>query len=234
VKLRVGTSGWAFKEWRGPFYPTDLKDDAMLGYYAGRYPTVEINNTFYRLPREHVLADWASRVPDGFSFTIKASRSITHFFRLKPESKRGLDILLRGTAVLGDKLGPILFQLPPRMPRDVELLRAFVAQLPDDRRFTVEFRDERWFDDEVYAVLGSRDIALCVSETDDYRSPVIATASWGYVRPHKRYYDDTGLAEWRRRVAAQPWSEAYMFFKHDHADGSGPLAVDAFTQAALV
>ena len=113
-------------------------------------------------------------------------------------------------------------------------LRAFVELLPDDRRFTIEFRDERWFDDAVYSVLASRDIALCVSETEDHRSPVIATASWGYVRPHKRFYDDPGLAEWRRRVAEQPWSEAYVFFKHDHAEGSGPLAVEAFTQAALV
>jgi uncharacterized protein YecE (DUF72 family) len=233
VKLLVGTSGWAFKEWKGPFYPLSLKDDAMLGFYASRYPTVEINNTFYRLPREHVLADWASRVPEGFTFTVKASRGITHFARLKPEAKRGLDILLRGTAALGSKLGPILFQLPPKMPLDVELLRAFLDLLPDDRRFAMEFRDPRWFDDAVYALLSSRDIAMCVSETDDYRSPVLSTATWGYVRPHRLDYDEEGIAEWRRRIGEQPWDEAYVFFKHDHAEGSGPLAVDSFTQAAL-
>jgi uncharacterized protein YecE (DUF72 family) len=188
MKLLAGTSGFAFKEWKGPFYPADLKDDAMLGFYAGRFPTVEINNTFYRLPREQVLLDWASRVPDTFTFAIKASQRITHFARLKPT-------------------------------------------LPTDRRYTVEFRHESWFDDEVYAVLRERDIPLCVTEQPDFASPIVTTASWGYVRLHRLDYDAQLLDEWSRRIASQPWTDAFVYFKHDEGIGSGPPAVDAFIES---
>ena len=133
MRLLAGTSGYAFKEWKGSFYPGDLKDAGMLGYYATRYPTVEINNTFYRLPRENVLQDWASQVPESFTFAIKASQRITHFARLKPESKELLGYLLQNTTVLGDKLGPVLFQLPPNMPKDLERLKTFLDFLPRGR-----------------------------------------------------------------------------------------------------
>jgi uncharacterized protein YecE (DUF72 family) len=231
MKLLAGTSGFAFKEWKGPFYPADLKDDAMLGYYAGRFPTVEINNTFYRLPREHVLLDWASQVPESFTFAIKASQRITHHARLKPEAASAVEFLLKNTSALGARLGPILFQLPPNLKRDVERLRAFVATLPADRKYTVEFRHESWFDDEVYAVLGERDIPLCITEQPDFASPVVATATWGYARLHRLDYDPSSLEEWSRRIAAQAWNEAYVYFKHDEGVGSGPPAVDAFIQA---
>ena len=231
MNVLVGTSGFAFKEWKGPFYPADLKDDAMLEYYSGCYPTVEINNTFYRLPKEHVLQDWASQVSDGFTFAIKASQRITHFARLKPEAASALEFLLRNTATLGSKLGPILFQLPPNLQKDLDRLKAFVALLPADRRFTIEFRHESWFDDAVFDVLSSRDIALCVAEGEENVStPNVATASWGYLRLHRQDYDDAMLMEWRDRVAAMSWSEAYVYFKHDYIDGSGPLAVDRFVQ----
>jgi len=233
VKLLVGTSGFAFKEWKGVFYPEGLKDDAMLGFYASRYPTVEINNTFYRLPREHLLQHWASQVPDGFTFTIKASRSITHFARLKPDAARALGFLLQNTATLGNRLGPILFQCPPDFKKDIDRLRAFLALLPGERRYTMEFRHESWFDDEVIAELRARDVALCVCEQEDFRSPALSTASWGYLRLHRLDYAPPALAEWRAFVAAQNWSEAYVFFKHDHADGSGPPAVEAFTHASV-
>ncbi len=231
MKLLVGTSGFAFKEWKGPFYPEDLKDDAMLGFYASRYPTVEINNTFYRLPKESVLLDWASQVPDSFTFSIKASRRITHFARLKPGAADALGFLLQNTATLGTRLGPILFQCPPDLTKDIDRLRAFLALLPSERRFTMEFRHESWFDDEVVSELRARDVALCVCEQEDFRSPAQSTASWGYLRLHRLDYGEAALAEWRTFVAAQPWSEAYVFFKHDHADGSGPPAVEAFTRA---
>ncbi|HEV8362181.1 MAG TPA: DUF72 domain-containing protein [Gemmatimonadaceae bacterium] len=233
MKLLVGTSGFAFKEWKGVFYPKGTKDDAMLSFYSSRYPTVEINNTFYRLPREHLLADWASQVPDGFTFAIKASRSITHFARLKPESARALGFLLASTATLGGRLGPILFQTPPDLEKDLGRLRAFLDLLPRERRFTMEFRHDSWFDDEVFAELRARDLALCIGEQDDFRSPAIATASWGYLRLHRFDYAEPALAAWRAFVAAQPWSEAYVYFKHDHADGSGPPAVEAFTRAGV-
>ena len=231
MNVLVGTSGFAFKEWKGPFYPEGLKDDAMLGFYSGRYPSVEINNTFYRLPKEHVLQDWAAQVPHGFTFAIKASQRITHFARLKPEAASALEFLLRNTATLGGKLGPILFQLPPNLQKDLDRLTAFLALLPNDRRFTIEFRHESWFDDAVFDVLRAHDIALCIAEGEEgVPTPNVVTASWGYLRLHRQDYDDVMLAEWRHRVAATAWSDAYVFFKHDYIDGAGPLAVDRFTR----
>ena len=228
MNVLVGTSGFAFKEWKGPFYPEDLKDDAMLGYYSARYPTVEINNTFYRLPREHVLQDWGRQVPDAFTFSIKASQRITHYARLKPDAASALEFLLKNTSTLGGKLGPILFQLPPTMQKNLERLQGFLALLPPHRRFTIEFRHESWFDEDVFAALRDHDIALCVSESEELTGVNVATASWGYLRLHRQDYDDAMLGEWRERVAAHPWSDAYVFFKHDYIDGSGPLAVERF------
>jgi uncharacterized protein YecE (DUF72 family) len=231
MKLNAGTSGYAFKEWKGSFYPPDLKDDGMLGYYASKFPTVEINNTFYRLPREAVLQAWAGQVPEPFTFAIKASQRITHHARLKPEGASAVEFLLKNTSALAGRLGPILFQLPPNLKKDVDRLRAFLDTLPADRRYTIEFRHESWFDEEVFAALRARDIPLCIVEQPDFASPVVSTASWGYVRLHRFDYDDAMMAEWVKRLAAQPWSEAYVYFKHDEGIGSGPPAVDAFRRA---
>jgi uncharacterized protein YecE (DUF72 family) len=231
MKLNAGTSGYAFKEWKGSFYPPDLKDDGMLGYYASKFPTVEINNTFYRLPKEAVLQAWAGQVPEPFTFAIKASQRITHHARLKPEGASAVEFLLKNTSALAGRLGPILFQLPPNLKKDVDRLRAFLDTLPADRRYTIEFRHESWFDEEVFAALRARDIPLCIVEQPDFASPVVSTASWGYVRLHRFDYDDAMMAEWVKRLAAQPWSEAYVYFKHDEGIGSGPPAVDAFRRA---
>jgi uncharacterized protein YecE (DUF72 family) len=232
MKLIAGTSGYAFKEWKGTFYPDDLKADAMLAFYAGRFPTVEINNSFYRLPKESVLAEWASQVPDQFMFSIKASQRITHFARLKPECADALGFLLKNTEALGSKLGPILFQLPPHLKKDFARLQAFLGLLPRDRRFTIEFRHESWFDDEVFDALRARDIPMCIIEQTDFASPIVATASWGYVRLHRFDYDAAMLSEWAGRVASHGWADACVYFKHDEGAGSGPPAVDAFAQAA--
>ena len=231
MKLNAGTSGYAFKEWKGSFYPADLKDDAMLGYYASKFPTVEINNTFYRLPKEGVLQAWAAQVPEPFTFAIKASQRITHHARLKPEGASAVEFLLKNTSALAGRLGPILFQLPPNLKKDLDRLRAFLETLPADRRYTIEFRHESWFDDEVFEALRARDIPMCIVEQPDFASPVVATASWGYARLHRFDYDDAMMAEWVKRLAAQPWSEAYVYFKHDEGIGSGPPAVDAFRRA---
>ena len=233
MKLLAGTSGFAFKEWKGPFYPEDLKADAMLGFYAGRFPTVEINNTFYRLPKQQVLLDWAAQVPDTFTFAIKASQRITHFARLKPESKDALDFLLKNTEVLGARLGPVLFQLPPNLKKDLPRLRAFLEFLPNDRRFTIEFRDSSWFDEDVAAALREKNVALCISDQEDFATPPITTASWGYLRLHRFDYTPATLAEWAGRVREQPWTDAYVYFKHDEGVGSGPPAVDAFIRASI-
>jgi len=228
MNLRAGTSGFAFKEWKGSFYPKDMKDDGMLGFYAGKFPAVEINNTFYRLPKEDVLQGWASQVPEPFSFAIKASQRITHFARLKAEAAGSVEYLLKNTSTLGTRLGPILFQLPPNMKKDADRLRDFLAMLPSDRRYTIEFRHESWFEDDVYQMLRDRDIAMCVIEQPDFASPVVATASWGYVRLHRFDYDSVMHGAWAERIHDQQWSDAYVFFKHDEGVGSGPPAVDEF------
>ena len=231
MKLFAGTSGYAFKEWKGSFYPDDLKDDAMLAYYASKFLTVEINNTFYRLPKEHVLLEWAAQVSDTFTFAIKASQRITHHARLKPECAGAVEFLLKNTASLGARLGPILFQLPPNLRKDFDRLRAFVDTLPADRRYTIEFRHPSWFDDDVLDALRARDIALCITEQPEFASPVVATATWGYARLHRFDYDAAALEAWATQLATQPWSETYVFLKHDEGEGSGPPAVDALVKA---
>jgi uncharacterized protein YecE (DUF72 family) len=231
MNLLAGTSGYAFKEWKGSFYPKELKDEGWLGFYATRFPAVEINNTFYRLPKESVLREWAAQVPEQFTFAIKASQRITHHARLKQESADLVDYLLRTTATLGTRLGPILFQLPPNLKKDADRLRGFLGLLPRDRRFVIEFRHESWFDDDIAAILRERDVAMCIAEQDDFECPLLCTASWGYLRLHKLDYDEGALTEWAKVVNAQGWSDAYVFFKHDEGVGSGPPAVDAFVRA---
>jgi len=228
MKLHAGTSGYAFKEWKGSFYPSDLKDDAMLGFYASRFPTVEINNTFYRLPKEGVLRAWAGQVPELFTFAIKASQRITHFARLKPECASAVDFLLKNTSSLENRLGPILFQLPPNLKKDLDRLRTFLDTLPRDRRFTIEFREQSWFEEDVYDALRERDVAMCIIDQPEFSSPVVPTASWGYARLHRFDYDGAALTAWASRLGAQGWDEAYVYFKHDEGVGSGPPAVGEF------
>jgi uncharacterized protein YecE (DUF72 family) len=233
VRLLAGTSGYSFKEWKGSFYPEDIKADAMLGFYASKFQTIEINNTFYRLPKETVLLDWASQVPEQFSFAIKASQRITHHARLKAESESPLQFLLKNTVTLADKLGPILFQLPPNLKKDIERLKNFIGFLPSDRRYTFEFRHETWWDEDTFAVLRDRDIAMCISEQAELKCPVVCTASWGYLRLHRLDYDAAAIAEWAKCVASQKWTDAYVYFKHDEGIGSGPPAVEAFVAAGV-
>ncbi|MEO7183153.1 MAG: DUF72 domain-containing protein, partial [Gemmatimonadaceae bacterium] len=231
MKLLAGTSGYAFKEWKGAFYPKEMKDEGMLGYYSAKFPTVEINNTFYRLPKESVLLDWAAQVPEPFTFAIKASQRITHHARLKPECGDAVEFLLRNVRSLGSRLGPVLFQLPPNLKKDLLRLRVFLDLLPQSGRFTFEFRHASWFDEEVFDVLRARDMALCITDQPEFASPVVATASWGYARLHKLDYDLAALASWAEKLEAQSWTDGYVFFKHDEGVGSGPPAVDAFTRA---
>jgi len=231
VKLLAGTSGYSFKEWKGSFYPAGLKSDQLLGFYATKFPTLEINNTFYRLPKEHVLLEWASQVPEQFTFALKASQRITHHTRLKVDSEPLVAFLLKNTSVLGGRLGPILFQLPPNLKKDLERLQNFLTYLPGERRYAFEFRHESWFDEDVFSALRDRDVAMCVAEQADFKCPVVCTASWGYLRLHKLDYDQSALEDWAKLVTNQSWSEAYVYFKHDEGVGSGPPAVEAFVKA---
>jgi uncharacterized protein YecE (DUF72 family) len=222
VKLYAGTSGFSFKEWKGNFYPDDLPAGDMLGYYAERLPTVEINNTFYRLPKEHVLENWAAQVPDSFKFSIKASRRITHFGRLSGVEDETEYLLRAVHNNLGDRLGVVLFQLPPNMKKDVERLKTFVDLIPAGAPAVFEFRHPSWLEDDVTEILADRNIPVCISETEENVSPEIpATADWGYLRLRRQDYGENELVDWAANLRARPWQVAYVFFKHEDA-GIGP------------
>jgi uncharacterized protein YecE (DUF72 family) len=230
MAILAGTSGWSFKEWKGSFYPKGLPDDGMLSYYAGKFPTVEINNTFYRMPKESVLLDWAAKVPPEFRFAIKASQRITHHGRLKDVASE-VEYFTRITSVLGERRGPTLFQLPPNLKKDLPRLVDFLEVLPRGWRSTFEFRHSSWFDDDVYQALRAKDAALCIADHDDFETPSVRTASWGYARLHRLTYDAASLVAWRERLMALGAEELYVFFKHDETAGSGPAAAEAFTRA---
>ena len=214
MKLLAGTSGYSYKEWLGSFYPEKLPASAMLRYYAERFRTVEINNSFYRMPDESVLARWSGEVPEGFAFTLKAPRRITHIKRLR-EAEADVAEFLRRTAALGTKLGVVLFQLPPFMRKDLSRLRDFLSALPSGQRVAFEFRNASWQDDEVYALLRERAAMLCVTDSDKGDTPFIATSDCGYIRLRRTHYDDSELAAWTKRIAAQPLASVYVYFMHE-------------------
>jgi len=232
MRVLAGTSGWSFKEWKGTFYPKELPHDAELTYYAEKFPAVEINNTFYRMPRESVLVDWASKVPATFRFALKASQRITHHGRLKAEEvKDSVGYLTRVMTELGERRGPTLFQLPPNLKLDLPRLAEFLEVLPRGWRSAFEFRHASWFDEAVYEALRAKDAALCIADHDDFQTPVVRTAGWSYARLHRLAYDDAALAGWRERLTDLGGEELYVFFKHDEAAGSGPSAALAFGRA---
>ena len=216
-RVWAGASGYAFKEWKGGFYPGKIKPEDMLAWYAQRLPTVEINNTFYQMPKAPVLAHWAEVVPEDFRFAIKAPRRITHDARLKPdEAADPVAWLYRTLDTLGDKRGPVLFQLPPFLRVDVERLRGFLRLLPAGHRAAFEFRHASWFAEPVYALLREAGAALCLSEhEDDAPPPLVETAPWCYLRLRLEQYTEADLAAWARQVEATGWNEAYAYFMHE-------------------
>jgi uncharacterized protein YecE (DUF72 family) len=221
MRILGGTSGWQYTEWKGSFYPDDIARDDMLEYYAARFPAVEVNNTFYRLPKESVLAGWAERVPDGFSFVLKASRRITHNARIGESAAEPLDYLLATTAALGDRRGPLLFQLPPNLKKDTARLEAFTARLPAGTCAAFEFRHPSWIDDDILDLLRQRDLALCIASTGgDDDTPFHATAGYGYLRLRKEAYDDGELEEWADRVRAHAVDQSAL--KVPIVQGPGP------------
>jgi len=217
MKLFAGASGYSFKEWKGNFYPDKIKPEDMLAFYSERLPTVEINNTFYRMPKAEVLETWAKTTPETFKFAIKASRRITHFARLKAEeAAENVAFLYKQLATLGDKRGPVLFQLPPFLKKDLPRLAAFLELLPDDHRAAFEFRNDSWFDDEVYAALKGAGASLCFSEREDGSPPaLVETAPWGYVRLRLENYSDEGLKQWAARLGQTGWKHIYVYFMHE-------------------
>ncbi|MDM7916741.1 MAG: DUF72 domain-containing protein [Candidatus Eisenbacteria bacterium] len=226
MDLWVGTSGYGYKEWKGSFYPGDLPAAKMLRYFGERLPAVEIDNTFYRLPRRSVLEAWAQEVPDRFRFTLKASRRITHFKRLKGAQDE-TDYLLATAACLGEKLGAILFQLPPNLPKDRERLESFLDHLATRATpappVAFEFRHASWFEPDVLDLLSSHGVSLCFVDggEEGLEIPFTATSTWGYLRLRRPDYDERDLEAWCERIATQAWNQAFVFFKHEEA-GAGP------------
>jgi uncharacterized protein YecE (DUF72 family) len=222
MRLHVGTSGWNYTEWRGSFYPAAMKPAAMLPYYAERFSTVEVNNTFYRMPTSKAVEGWAAAVPDTFRFVLKAPQRITHFARLR-DVDEPVRVFCDTARVLGPRLGPLLFQLPPNFKVDTGRLADLLALLPPDLRVAFEFRNATWFTDAVYERLAARNAALCVAADDDKATPFVATADWGYLRLRATGYADDDLRGWlhqMRRTGAR-WTDAFVFFKHEDK-GTGP------------
>jgi uncharacterized protein YecE (DUF72 family) len=232
MRMRVGTSGFSYDEWTGGFYPAGTAPDERLAFYGERLCTVEINNTFYRMPKREVLRRWAAAVPEGFRFVIKASRRITHEGRLE-DADGGVEHLLRQLEALGDKRGPILFQTPHYLRKNVEKLRAFVARLPPGVPAAFELRHRGWDDPAVHDVLGAAGHAWCAAEHEPSSGeaasdpatgpsaveapnepPLVRTAPWGYLRLHAASYDDARLQRWAERIR-DTWDEAWVFFSHE-------------------
>ena len=231
MQLFTGTSGFAYKEWKGSFYPEDLRNDDMLSYYASHFHSVEINNSFYRMPAEKTLKQWTEQVPLEFRFVLKAPQRITHFTRLKEESRDPLEYFVKTAQTMGAQLGPLLFQLPPNLKLDLPRLRNFLSWLPAGIRAAFEFRHNSWFDDGVYDALRAVNASLCIADTEDEQTPRIATASdWGYLRLRRVEYSPADVAEWASWTRAQAWHDAFVFFKHEDA-GTGPRLAKEFERA---
>jgi len=223
MQVRAGTSGFSYKEWKGSFYPASLSPSEYLSHYSSRLPAVEINSTFYRMPRSEVVASWFDQTPDDFRFVLKGSRRITHQQRLQ-NSADSVAYLFKVAAILQHKLGPVLFQLPPNLRKDVSRLENFLALLPDGFRAALEFRHPSWHDDEVFDVLRRHQAALCCGDETDSWQRIEPTTSWGYLRLRGESYPPASLDDWAARIEAQPWTEAFVFFKHEE---NGPVLAEA-------
>jgi uncharacterized protein YecE (DUF72 family) len=216
----VGTSGYNYQEWRGSFYPDDLPDKQMLAFYGKHFTSVEINYTFYRMPTNRILSNWSAEVPDHFRFTLKAPRRITHDQRLRSVEDT-LASFCSIAKTLGPKLGCLLFQLPPFLKKDVELLEVFLHELPTGLRPVVEFRHASWLSDDTYDVLKRFGVALCIADSEDHTTPLEVTTSFGYLRLRRTDYDEAAVRDWVTRVAATGWKEVFVYFKHED-QGTGP------------
>ena len=230
MQILGGTSGFSYAEWRGRFYPAALPADQMLRFYSERLPSVEINNTFYRMPNPEMLAAWADSTPAEFTFALKATRRITHQQRLA-DAASDVQRFFEVAQALGDKLGPVLFQLPPFLKKDLGLLRAFLPLVPAGQRAAFEFRHDSWFSDDVYTALSERNAALVGGDLEESEKspPLVVTADFGYLRLRRLDYDPPSIADWGSRIAMQSWQSVYAYFKHE---ALGPMFAEALLASA--
>jgi uncharacterized protein YecE (DUF72 family) len=227
MKVFTGTSGYGYKEWKGKFYPDKISADKMLAFYSGRLPTVEINNTFYRMPTAHVVESWAEQVPAGFVFVIKAPQIITHIKRLK-NVKEETRYFFKTIFALGKRLGPVLFQFPGSFREDLPLLEDFLGLIPQKTLCAFLFRSKTWLHEGTYSLLRKGKFSLGLEDTDeDPVKDIVSTAPWGYLRLRRMEYTNAELSAWAKKILDQDWKKAFVFFKHeDDAAARGPeLAV---------
>ncbi len=225
MKIYVGTSGYAYKEWRGKFYPEKISPKEMLRFYSERLAAVEINNTFYRMPKESVLVSWGEQVPGGFVFALKAPQVITHLKRLRDVSEE-TDYLFRTLSVLDRKLGPVLFQFPKSFRADRSALEDFLALIPRDMASAFEFRSPSWLNDDILDLLRKKGASLCIADSDENPiHEIIPTTSWGYLRLRRPDYTDADLSQWMEKILSQKWERAFVFFKHEDEAGGAEMAI---------
>ncbi len=222
MKVWVGTSGFQYAEWKGTFYPEKMPSAKMLPYYAERLTTTEINYTFHRIPSAKTIEGWYHATPERFQFSLKAPQKVTHWAKLRNCG----DTLRFFQTVISDlegKLGCVLFQLPPTLKKDAALLEAFLIDVPPGMRCAFEFRDASWFSDEIFALLRSKNLALCLAESEKLVTPLVATADYGYLRLRREDYQESDVVRWTEFVKSKraEWSEVFVYFKHEES-GIGP------------
>lgn len=221
--ILVGTSGYNYPEWKGGFYPSDLPASKMLPYYAGKFPTVEINYTFYRMPTPKLIAGWRAQVPETFWFTLKAPKRITHDKRLRAaEVAESLLGFITAAAELGPQLAALLFQLPPNFKKDSGLFKEFLSLLPPKTTAAFEFRNASWLDDEVFSILSEKNLALCIADSETRETPLVTTADYGYFRLRDEGYGDADIVKWTEAAknAAKSARDVFVYFKHED-EGKG-------------
>lgn len=224
MKIHVGTSGFGYKEWKGKFYPERISPKEMLRFYSERLGAVEINNTFYRMPTEAVLASWGEQVPSDFVFAFKAPQVITHLKRVRNVGEETEYLFRTLSSILGRKLGPVLFQFPKSFRADFPVLRDFLDLLGDNCAF--EFRSPTWLNPEILALLRKKGHSLCTADTDENpASEIKSTANWGYLRLRRSGYTEADLSQWVERILAQKWKRAFVFFEHEDKARGPELAM---------
>lgn len=234
MKIHVGTSGYSYPEWKGSFYPEKFLAKKMLGFYAEHFPTVEMNNTHYKMPTVEGVEGWAAQVPATFRFILKAPQTITHFKRLKNVDDE-VAAFVTAAAALKKRRGPLLFQLPPNFKQDLPRLEAFLDLLKGVPQVVMEFRHESWFDEATYELLRARNCALCVNDTEELpAAEIVPTATFGYLRLRRGDYTLPALGAWLRKIAVeQEWTEAYVLFRHEET-ASGPAFAKTLLEMSSV